>query len=121
MNPAEDYILGQEEPFRTILLQLQSLIEGLVPGVSLKYKYRIPFYYLDGKPFCYLNQSGEYVDLGFYRAAWLTKHLDKMESRGRKVMKSLRYHHPEEVDLEILKTVLEEARKVQQKSSYKPG
>lgn len=120
MNPAEAYILRQEEPFRTLLLQLQFLIEQNVPGVVLKYKYRIPFYYLNDKPFCYLNQSRDYVDLGFARAAWLTRHTDKMETRGRKVMKSIRYRRPEEIEPSVLLEVLEEARQVQGKASYKP-
>ena len=120
MNPAESYILSQPEPFQSILLQLQSTIERTIPEVTLKYKYRIPFYYLQGKPFCYLNQSRDYVDLGFYRAAWLTVHLDKMESRGRKVMKSLRYRSLDEMDIQVLEEVLEEARQVQDRPSYKP-
>ena len=117
MNPAEAYILDQAEPYKTILLLLQSLIEQNVPGVLLRYKYRIPFYYLEGKPFCYLNQSGDYVDLGFYNAARLTRHTDKMETRGRKVMKSLRYRNVEEIDVAVLTEVLEEALKVQGKSA----
>ena len=120
MNPAESYILEQPEPFRTILLQLKSLIESSIPEASLRYKYRIPFYYLRGKPFCYLNQSGDYVDLGFYRAAWLTRHVDKMETRGRKVLKSLRYRRPEDIEAALLLEVLEEARKVQENPTYKP-
>tara|TARA_R100000935_G_scaffold2644_1_gene7077 strand:+ start:3815 stop:3943 length:129 start_codon:yes stop_codon:yes gene_type:complete len=37
MNPAEEYILNQPEPYRGILLFLQSVIEGDIPGVELKY------------------------------------------------------------------------------------
>ena len=120
MNPAEAYILKQAEPYRTILLQLQSLIEQAVPEAVLKYKYRIPFYYLEGKPYCYLNQSKDYVDLGFYRGAWLSRHIEKMETSGRKVIKSLRYFRPEDIDHAILLEVLEEARMVQGKPSYRP-
>ena len=112
MNPAEAYILSQEEPFRSILFQLQSLIEGIVPGVSLKYKYRIPFYYLNDKPFCFLNQSGRYVDLGFVNGSKFKRYLDQMEGRGRKVVRSLRYEHPEEIDYTILRGVLQEAMEV---------
>ncbi len=112
MHPAEAYILGQDEPFRSILLQLQSLIEGQVPGISLKYKYRIPFYYLNEKPFCYLNQSGTYVDLGFVNGSKLVRHLDLMEGRGRKVVRSLRFEHPEAIDFAILQGVLQEAVEV---------
>lgn len=109
MNPAEAYILGKEEPFRSILIQLQAVIEGLVPGICLRYKYRIPFYYLNEKPFCYLNQSGDYVDLGLVRGNQLTRYTDHMVTADRKQVTSLRYFKTEEIDYEILKEVLGEA------------
>ena len=110
MNPAEEYILNQPEPFRTILLQLQSLIEQSIPGVSLKYRYRIPFYYLNGRPFCYLNRARDYVDLGIPHAYRLTRHISLMESRGRKTVKSLRYRKAEDIDSGVLLEVLEDMR-----------
>lgn len=57
MKPAEAYILKQEEPFKSILLQLQSIIEAVLPKPELLYKWRIPFYYSNDLPICYLNQS----------------------------------------------------------------
>ena len=45
MNPAEDYILKQDEPFRSILLHLQIVIETTIPEVELMYKWKVPFYY----------------------------------------------------------------------------
>ena len=119
MNPAEDYILKQPEPFRGILLHLQSVIEQVVPGVDLKYKYRIPFYYIDGRPFCYLNQAKDYVDLGFWNAAHLTVHRELMVSDGRKIMRSLRYTSLEEIDHTILTEVLLDAYEVRNERFYK--
>ena len=112
MNPAENYILSQPEPYRSILLHLQSVIEQTVPEVDLKFKYKIPFYYLQGRPYCYLNQSKNYVDLGFWNAAHLTVHLEHMTTTGRKIMRSLRYTSLEEIDHTILKEVLKDAYKV---------
>ncbi len=109
MNPAASYILGQEEPYRSILLELQAVIEWSLPEAELRFKYRIPFYYLENKPFCYLNQSRDYVDLGFWHSAYLTRHLDKMYSKGRKVVRSLRYKTLDEIDRQVLHEVLEEA------------
>ena len=65
MNPAEDYILNQPEPYRSMLMHL--LIEHTIPEAELKYKYKIPFYYIFGKPFCYFNASHkkQFVDVGF--------------------------------------------------------
>ena len=61
MKPAEEYILSQPEPFRSILLHIQILIETSFPEVELQFKWKIPFYYLDNKPFCYLNPSKKKV------------------------------------------------------------
>ncbi|MDY8138565.1 DUF1801 domain-containing protein [Aquimarina sp. 2201CG5-10] len=119
MNPAETYILNQPEKFKTILLQLQVLIETTIPSVELLYKYKIPFYYIDGKPFCYLNAAKDYVDVGFWNAAHLTVHLDHMTTAGRKVMKSLRYRSIEEIDHTILIEVLQDAYKVRGKKFWK--
>ncbi|NNL61027.1 MAG: DUF1801 domain-containing protein, partial [Flavobacteriaceae bacterium] len=46
MNPAEEYILNQPEPFRSILMHLQVVLEHTLPEAELKYKWRIPCYYI---------------------------------------------------------------------------
>ncbi len=119
MNPAEEYILKQPEPFRSVLLHLQSVIEHSVPGLDLKFKYRIPFYYIDGRPFCYLNQAKDYVDLGFWNAAHLTVHLQHMTTAGRKVMRSLRYKNLEGINNTILIEVLQDAYRVRDEKFWK--
>ncbi len=121
MNPAENYILEAREPYRTIMVQLQLLIHREVPTAELRFKYRLLFYYVDNRPFCYINQSRDYVDLGFARAAHLTGHLDKMESKGRKHMRSLRYHSVEEIDVKTLSEVLREAYSVRFRPLRKNG
>lgn len=121
MNPAEAYILDQVEPFKSILLELQVLVETTVPDIDLKYKYRLPFYYLNGKPFCYFNVSRKkgYVDVGFWSSAHLTVHQDKMVTEGRKVMKSLRYFTLDDLDADICIEVLQEAAAVNHKGFWK--
>jgi len=121
MNPAENYILNQEEPFRNMLLHLQSVIERTVPHASLKFKWKLPCYYVNDSPFCYLNVSVKkrYVDVGFWRSNHLTKHADKMTMEGRKMIKSLRYNNLEEIDETVLKEVLAEAYSVKDKKFWK--
>ena len=119
MNPAEEYILQQPEPFKSILLQLQVVIETTIPEVELLYKYKIPFYYIAGKPFCYLNVTKGYVDIGFWSSAHLTLHQEHMNTKGRKVMKSLRYYSPKDIQEEILIDVLKEAYEVRDKGFWK--
>ena len=95
------------------------MVEHTVADVDLKYRYRIPFFYIDGKPFCYMNQSKDYVDLGFWSAAHLTKHVELMVTEKRKVMKSLRYTSLEEIDDKVLIEVLQDAYSVRSKKFYK--
>jgi len=119
MNPAENYILEQPEPFRSILLHLQVTIENTVPEIDLLYKYKIPFYYIEKKPFCYLNHTKGYVDLGFWNAAHLSRHVELMISKDRKYMRSLRYYTMEDIDQRVLEEVLIDAFMVKDKKFYK--
>ena len=120
MKPAEQYILNQEEPGKSILLHLQVFIETTLPDAVLLYKYKIPFYYIDGKqPFCYLNYTKGYVDICFWHGTHLSLHSEHLVSKGRKHMKSLRYFKPEDVDEAILSDVLFEAYSYRDRKYYK--
>jgi len=92
-------------------MHLQILIETSFPNVDLKFKWKIPFYYLKDKPLCYLNTSKKkgYVDVGFYTNNDLEKFNEFVISDNRKVVKSLRYKSLDEIDAEVLFSVLEEA------------
>jgi len=118
VNPAEEYILNQPEPFKTMVLHLQVLVETTIPEVELLYKYKIPFYYVDKKPFCYFNVTKEYVDVGFWNAKHLSKYLEHMTTAGRKVMKSLRYRDIQEINETVLIAILQDAYSVRDKKFY---
>lgn len=121
MKPAEEYILNQQEPFKSILMHLQILIESTFPEVELKFKWKIPFYYLNNKPFCYLNASKKkgYVDVVFWVSAHLTQYNEFLISENRKVVKSLRYFSLKDINEEILLTVLAEAFEKKEAGFYK--
>jgi len=118
MNPAEEYIINQSEPFKSMLLQLQVLVETTIPEAELKYKYKIPFYYINGKPFCYLNVTKGYLDVGFWNAKHLSKHLEHMTTAGRKIMKSLRYKGIDDINEQVLIEILQDAYSVKEKKFY---
>ncbi|MDO6598277.1 DUF1801 domain-containing protein [Oceanihabitans sp. 2_MG-2023] len=122
MNPAEDYIVNQPEPYRAILMHLQAVIEHTLPEAELKYKWRIPCYYINKKPICYLNATHKkaFVDVGFWHSAHISKkYVDYLVSENRKLVKSLRYTALEEVDDAIFVAILEEVYKHKDKSFYK--
>ena len=121
MNPAENYIFGQPEPYRSILMHVQMIIERTLPEVSLKYKWNIPCFYIGKSPICYLNASHkkQFVDIAFWNSSHLTKHLDVLVSEKRKVVRSLRYTSLEEIDDKVLIEVLEDAYSVRKNGFYK--
>ena len=121
MNPAAAYILNKPEPYRSMLLHLQLVIETTLPEADLKFKWKVPFYYLNNTPCCYLNvpKNKAYVDVGFWNAAHLKVNLAYMTTAKRKVMKSLRYKRLEDIDEKILIEVLQDAYAVRDKNFFK--
>ncbi len=109
MNPAEQYILNQKDPFKSILFHLQVIIEATVPEVELLFKWKVPFYYVGKSPICYLNVTKGYVDVGFWGAQYFTKYLEELETDKRKYVKSLRYRSFEEIDDLVLIEILKQA------------
>jgi hypothetical protein len=117
MNPAENFILNKPEPFRSMLLHLQMVIEHTLPDAELKFKWKVPFYYVNDRPICYLNQSKDYVDVGFWNAAHLTVNLEHMTTAGRKMIKSLRFRSLEEINDKILVEILQNAYVIRNKKN----
>lgn len=121
MKPAEEYIINQPEPYRSILLHIQLVIENTLPGVELKYKWRIPCYYIGKTSICYLNASHkhQFVDVGIWHSEHLKKFDQYLVSENRKVVKSLRYRKLEEIDDGVLISILKEIQKYKLGGFYK--
>ncbi len=121
MKPAEEYILTRPEPFKSILLHLQIVIETNFPEVELQYKWKIPVYYLNGHQLCYINAPLKkgYVDVGFWAKNILEEYSNLLVSEGRTVVKSLRYTSIEDIDNELLLKVLKEVSFHNHKGFYK--
>ena len=108
MHPTETYILKQAEPYKSILMQLQTIIEAVAPDAELLFKYRIPFYYHNGFPICYLNQSKDYVDLAFWHGNRLKQYREHFVTTNRKVVTSLRYRTIGDIKDEVVVYVIEQ-------------
>ena len=111
MKPAEAYILSKPEPFKSVLLELQVLIAHTAPEAELLHKWNLPFYYLNGKMFCFLNFRKRFVDLSFVYGTDLNDpngHL--VAGEGRKRLRSLRYNRVEDIDAEVIIYFLEQLR-----------
>ncbi|TPV35559.1 DUF1801 domain-containing protein [Paucihalobacter ruber] len=102
MKPAEAYILNRKEPYRSILLQLQSIIEAVAPNNQLLFKWRIPFYYCNNIPLCFLNQSKDYVDLGFWHFEKMDQYTNYFVDTNRKSVRSLRYKSVDDINDDVV-------------------
>ena len=82
MNPAEQYILNQIEPFQSIMLYVRSVIFKTLPTIEEKYSYKIPFYYFDKKPMCHLNvlKGTNYVDVAFIKGTLLEDNFTELKN-----------------------------------------
>lgn len=100
-------------------MDLQIRIEHACPNAELKYKWRIPWYYLNGSPICYLNQSKDYIDDGFWHSAHLTKYTEYTVSEKRKVVKSMRYKTLEVINDDLWIRILKEVGQHKHKSFLK--
>jgi hypothetical protein len=120
VNPAEDYILKQPEPYKSILMHLQVLVGHTLPETELLYKWRIPCYYIGKRPICYLNQSKDYVDVGIWHSAHLSEKWNEyLVVEKRKVVKSLRYKSLKDINDAIFISIMKELGTLKDEGFYK--
>ena len=93
-----------------MLMHLKSVIELSFPDADLLFKWHIPFFYIGKRPFCYLNQTKNYVDVAFFHRGKVEDYNDLLISEKRKVVKSLRYHSLDAIDETVLIEVLEKVK-----------
>ena len=112
MKPSDDYIFRQKEPFQSVLLHLMSVIERNLEHFEMQFKWGMPYVYYKKKMFCYLyvNTKRGFVDLGFARGFKLVQNQDNLVIENRNTIRSLRYFSLEQVDNQILESVLNEAK-----------
>lgn len=53
-TPLEEFYLQKEEPIRECLLALSALIQSQDQKITAEWKYKMPFFYYQGKMLCYL-------------------------------------------------------------------
>ena len=111
MKLTDEYIFRQPEKYKSILLYLIDVVNQTIPDVILAYKWGIPYFYYNKKPFCYLapNHKKDFVDLGIARGFQLQNYQDILISENRNTVKSLRYFTIESIEHDVLVSVLEEA------------
>lgn len=101
MNPTENYILKQSEPYQSIMLYIRFVLKKELPDIVEKFSYKIPFYYYNKKPLCYMNilKGTSYVDVGFMNGHLLESNFPELvDGRQRKRVRSFEVRSLEEFD-----------------------
>lgn len=112
MNPAEQYIYNQQEPYQSIMFYVRSVILKTLPKVEEKFKYRIPFYIHNKKAICYLNilKGMNYVDVAFVQGIYLeSKYPELKDVNNRKQVRSLQVKSLEGFDEPMFVNLLKDA------------
>lgn len=111
MNPALEYIYAIPEPYRSIALQLQVVIESQFKEAKLLFKWKLPFYYIGGKMFCFINFRKNFIDLGIPNGVDLDDP-DQILVAGenRKRIRSMRFYNVEDVNAEQIIKILRQLK-----------
>ena len=99
MHKALEYIEELPGPYLQIARELHLMIMGCCDDMKLDYKWRLPFYTLNGKMFCFLNFRKDYLDLGLMNGIHLDDHFCKLvDGENRKRLRSLRFTSLEDIE-----------------------
>ena len=112
MNPVEQHILNQKEPYQSIMPYVRSVIFKTLPNVQEYYKYRVPYYTHNNKPMLYLNilKGKNYVDVAFVQGILLEKKYTQLkDANNRKQVRSLQVKSLEDFDELLFIQLLKDA------------
>lgn len=112
MNPIEQHIYSQKEPYQSIMLYVRSVILKTIPAVEEKYSYSIPFFNVFNKPMLYLNvlKGTNFVDVAFVQGIILEEKYPQLQNyNNRKQVRSIQVKSLEDFDELMFVQLLKDA------------
>jgi hypothetical protein len=91
------FIYEQPQPQREMMTILRSWILDLGSHTQEKISYKIPYYSFYGT-MCFLSPHADGVDLGFTKGYELSNEQKMLESKGRKLVRSVTLHSVAELE-----------------------
>ena len=83
------------------MIYLRFTVKKILPEITEKYNYRIPFFIYDNKPLCYMNRlkGTDFVDFAFVRGVNLQIDFPELQNHNnRKQVRSLQIRNLEDFD-----------------------
>ncbi len=115
MNPAEQHIFNQKEPYQSNMLYVRRVILKTLPEGVEKYNYKVPYYLHNNKPICYLNilKDTNYVDVAFIQGILLERNYSILkDDNERKEVRSIQVKKLEDFDELLFVELLKDAAKL---------
>ena len=109
MNPVEEHIFRQTEPYQSMMLYVRDVLKTTLPTVVEKYSFRLPFYHYNKKSLLYKNvlRGTNFLDIAFMDGAILeTKFPQLKDHNNRKRVRSIQYKSIEEIDTALLQQII---------------
>lgn len=108
-----DYFYDQqEEPLKSCFLALRTIISDAHPALTEEWKYKLPFFYLNKKMFCYLWKDQVTQDAYVSFADGFRMNHPALESGDRKRFKIYRINPNKDINIIELNEILAQAFKL---------
>ena len=109
LTSLEQYYFDKPEPLRGCLLALKAIIEAMDSRVTPEWKYGMPFFYLDGKMFCYFwkDKATGLPYIGFMNGNKMTH--SKLETGNRARVRVYGIDPNKDIPVEEIHALLQEA------------
>ncbi len=110
INHIDHFFLAKEEPQKSCFLALRSIILNWDVQISEHWKYKLPFYYYQGKPFCYLWRDKKSFEpyIGLVRSGNIAH--PNLFLGNRKKMKIMRIDPNLDIPVDTMYEIFEELR-----------
>ena len=112
LSDLDNFYLRKDEPEKSCLLALNDIILKHNSEITAEWKYKLPFFYFNGKMLCYLWIHKKYNNpyIGFVDGN-LIEHDDLLQEK-RARMKILLVDKNEDLPIEKIKFILDKAIKI---------
>lgn len=109
MNELEKFYDSLDEPNQSCFLFLKQFILNFDSAMSEHWKWKLPFFYYEGKPFCYLwmDKKTTFPYVTFVRSLEIMR--PELELGNRKKMKALTINPNKDIDIELLEEIMNES------------
>ncbi len=106
MTPLEEFYENQEEPIKSCFIVVRELLLNSEIELKEHWKYKLPFFYLKDKPFCYLwtDKKTNNPYIGFSRG-YLSNNKDLIAG-DRKKIKIFLFDKNEDIPVDTINAIV---------------